>query len=432
MKLSVIKQNPANPRIIKDDKFQKLVTSIKEFPEMLEARPIVVNPDMIVLGGNMRLKAAKAAGLTEAPVYVATWEESKAKEFIVKDNVGFGEWDWDILANEWDAAELDEWGLDVWQPEDATNADEIDNLSKPKKLADTFLAPPFSVLDTRQGYWQKRKKEWNEIGFQSHLGRENNLLQYSETILNSSLKNTGTSIFDPVLCEIAYKWFNIPNGSILDPFAGGSVRGIVASKLGYPYVGVDLRPEQILENEKQFTQIKDASDVDPQWILGNSLNISNLVEGSFDFLFSCPPYFDLEKYSNDPLDLSNLSWDDFNDQYREIIVESLKHLKKNRFACFVIGDVRDKKTGFYKNFIRRTIEAFEDGGAFLYNEMILLEPAGSAAMRASRIFQGGRKVCKTHQNVLVFYKGDHKQITKNFTATPVMDVEKEAKLTQTI
>ena len=97
---------------------------------MLEARPIVVNPDMIVLGGNMRLKAAKAAGLTEAPVYVATWEESKAKEFIVKDNVGFGEWDWDILANEWDAAELDEWGLDVWQPEEEpteglTDPDEV-------------------------------------------------------------------------------------------------------------------------------------------------------------------------------------------------------------------------------------------------------------------------------------------------------------------
>jgi len=116
MKLSEIKPNPTNPRIIKDDKFQKLVTSIKEFPEMLEARPIVVNPDMIVLGGNMRLKAAKAAGLTEAPVYVATWEESKAKQFIVKDNVGFGEWDWDILANEWDMYELEEWGLNFPHP----------------------------------------------------------------------------------------------------------------------------------------------------------------------------------------------------------------------------------------------------------------------------------------------------------------------------
>ena len=140
MKLSGIKQNPTNPRIIKDDKFQKLVTSIKEFPEMLEARPIVVNPDMIVLGGNMRLKAAKAAGLTEAPVYVATWEESKAKEFIVKDNVGFGEWDWDILANEWDAAELDEWGLDVWQQKI-----DADSLGEEFSLADRDK-PPFQSL----------------------------------------------------------------------------------------------------------------------------------------------------------------------------------------------------------------------------------------------------------------------------------------------
>jgi site-specific DNA-methyltransferase (adenine-specific) len=129
-KLSEIRENPNNPRIIKDDKFQKLVKSIKEFPEMLEARPIVVNPENIVLGGNMRLKACKAAGLKEAPVYVASWEESKANEFIVKDNVGFGEWDWDMLANEWDAVELEEWGLDVWTPEEEpteglTDPDEV-------------------------------------------------------------------------------------------------------------------------------------------------------------------------------------------------------------------------------------------------------------------------------------------------------------------
>jgi site-specific DNA-methyltransferase (adenine-specific) len=119
------------------------VTSIKEFPEMLEARPIVVNPDMIVLGGNMRLKAAKAAGLTEAPVYVATWEESKAKEFIVKDNVGFGEWDWDILANEWDATELDEWGLDVWQPEE----EEVEGLTDPDEVPEAPEEPKTKLGD---------------------------------------------------------------------------------------------------------------------------------------------------------------------------------------------------------------------------------------------------------------------------------------------
>jgi len=143
MNLSELQENPNNPRIIKDDKFQKLVTSIKEFPEMLEARPIVVNPENIVLGGNMRLKAAKAAGLTEAPVYVATWEESKAKEFIVKDNVGFGEWDWDILANEWDATEIEEWGLDVWQPEDEPPLDELigEEKNKPATMKITFESP---------------------------------------------------------------------------------------------------------------------------------------------------------------------------------------------------------------------------------------------------------------------------------------------------
>lgn len=120
---------------------------------MLEARPIVVNPDMIVLGGNMRLKACKAAGLTEAPVYIASWQESKAKEFIVKDNVGFGEWDWDILANEWDAVELEEWGLDVWTPDEEpteglTDPDEVPEApEEPKtKLGDLYILGEHRLL----------------------------------------------------------------------------------------------------------------------------------------------------------------------------------------------------------------------------------------------------------------------------------------------
>ena len=153
MKLSEIRENPKNPRLIKDENFQKLVRSIQEFPEMLEARPIVVNPDNIVLGGNMRLKACKAAGLTEAPVYVASWEESKANAFIIKDNVGYGEWDWDILANEWDAAELEEWGLDVWQPDEEpteglTDPDEVPEApEEPQtKLGDHYILGEHRLL----------------------------------------------------------------------------------------------------------------------------------------------------------------------------------------------------------------------------------------------------------------------------------------------
>jgi ParB-like chromosome segregation protein Spo0J len=141
-----IKGNDVNPRLIKDEKFKKLVQSIKDFPEMMEVRPIVVNKEMVVLGGNMRLKACLHAGLKKVPIDVVDWSEEKQSEFIIKDNVGFGEWDWDILANQWDSVQLDEWGLDVWQDEPPTeqkesfkvqvaceNSEEVDELKEKLK-----------------------------------------------------------------------------------------------------------------------------------------------------------------------------------------------------------------------------------------------------------------------------------------------------------
>ena len=113
MKLSQIKANPNNPRTIKDDKFFKLVQSLKDLPEMAKVRPVVVNQDMVVLGGNMRLKAMQEVGLQVIPITIVDWDEDKQRQFIIKDNVGYGEWDFDMLANEWDIAELNDWGLDL-------------------------------------------------------------------------------------------------------------------------------------------------------------------------------------------------------------------------------------------------------------------------------------------------------------------------------
>ena len=122
VKISKVKGNPSNPRIIKNDKFKKLVKSIQEFPEMLKLRPIVVDEDFMVLGGNMRLKASKEAGLKEVWIDVAEGlTEDQKKEFIVKDNVGFGEWDWAMLGNEWNTIKITEWGLDVWENQDDKN-----------------------------------------------------------------------------------------------------------------------------------------------------------------------------------------------------------------------------------------------------------------------------------------------------------------------
>lgn len=132
LKVSEIKNNPNNPRIIKDDKFKKLVASIQEFPEMLDAREIVVNTDNIILGGNMRYKAAKEAGLKEVPVKIVDWSEDKQRQFVIKDNVSGGEWDWDLIANEWDAEELDAWGLDTpddWEEETEVVEDEAPEVS---------------------------------------------------------------------------------------------------------------------------------------------------------------------------------------------------------------------------------------------------------------------------------------------------------------
>lgn len=221
---------------------------------------------------------------------------------------------------------------------------------------------------------------------------------------------SGTSIFDPVLCELAYSWFSPPGGLVLDPFAGGSVRGIVASKLGRQYVGVELRQEQVEANRIQGDALCPESP--PVWHTGDSRNIDKICHDvDADFVFSCPPYADLEVYSDDPNDLSTLDYADFRSVYFEIIAKACSRLKDNRFACFVVGDVRDKRGNYY-NFVGDTVEAFRAAGLHYYNEAILVTAVGSLPIRAGRSFAAGRKLGKTHQNVLVFVKGDGKKATQ--------------------
>jgi hypothetical protein len=221
---------------------------------------------------------------------------------------------------------------------------------------------------------------------------------------------SGTSIFDPVLCELAYSWFCPQGGTILDPFAGGSVRGIVASRLGRQYIGVELRPEQVEANRIQGEQL--CQELPPVWHTGDSRNIDRICHDvQADFVFSCPPYADLEVYSDDPKDLSTLRYGDFKPAYFEIIAKACSRLKDDRFACFVVGDVRDKKGNYY-NFVGDTVEAFRAAGLHFYNEAILVTSVGSLPIRAGKQFTASRKLGKTHQNVLVFVKGDGKRATQ--------------------
>ena len=234
--INKIKGNPSNPRIIKDEKFKKLVKSINGFPEMLEKRPIVVDEDMMVLGGNMRWKACKDAGLKEVWIDVAEgWTQEQKDEFIIKDNANFGEWDWDILANEWDSVQLAEWGIDVWQNEDdkiteglieddeipevkeskvkrgdiwklgehrimcgdSTSSDDVAKLMNGEKADMVFTSPPYNA-NTKSGqgdiFNRKKSVKLYSDGYSDNLN-SSDYVDFSKSVLNNCFLFTDGFIF---------------------------------------------------------------------------------------------------------------------------------------------------------------------------------------------------------------------------------------------
>ena len=272
-------------------------------------------------------------------------------------------------------------------------------------LRDRFIEPPFSVLDTKTGSWQKRKQAWVSKGISSEIGRTAttfNSASKENTFAGKPVTMNNTSIFDPALCEVLYHWFCPNGGVILDPFAGGSVRGIVANYLGYKYTGIDIRQEQIDSNREQASDIL-AVNNQPNWYVGDSNKILDEMSGEFDFVFSCPPYADLEVYSDIEGDISNMTYTNFMASYSEIIAKSCRLLRSGGYACFVVGEVRDKK-GNYIGFVPDTIREFMNCGMAFYNEAILLNQIGTAMMRAGGNMKT-EKLVKVHQNVLVFRKG---------------------------
>lgn len=457
-------------------------------------------------------------------------------------------------------------------------------------LVDRFLVPPFTVLDARQGYWQDRKRHWLSLGIKSEVGRDAVALR-TENHAQAISDQIGTSVFDPVLCEVAYRWFSSPGAAVLDPFAGGSVRGIVAAVLGRHYTGIDLRPAQVEANRQQATEVleeraalsepvlsdspqenagenaKSAIEITnrwapptedhagataqaaasivapyvkagimgrlpmgayreaaaagdlmlavgpagevlgmvfvggsgksqalkirqiarressppgvglamltwaiarakergktrlelevrpenararafyarngfteveakgenllltcpipasekpipasatPRWFHGDSLDVRNIAPGEYDLLFSCPPYGDLEPYSDDPSDLSNMEYGQMIGVYRAIIGRCCGMLKQDRFAVWVVGDFRDG-AGNLRGFVGDTVAAFRDAGLALYNDAVLVTQIGSLALRTGRQFTNSRKFGRTHQYVLTFVKGDAKKATE--------------------
>lgn len=278
---------------------------------------------------------------------------------------------------------------------------------------------PFSVLDTRTKEWKQRKEYWiTNFGIQSELGREDT---QSKTIFWDN-PSTNVSIFDPTLCELMYEWFSPKNGLVLDPFAGGSVRGIIAEEMGRKYLGIDLSESQIKANKKQSKK--------PLWINGDSnVELDNVIDESYDFVFTCPPYYDLEVYTDNEADISNMDVDSFDTVYKSILQKSVAKLKNNRFFGIVVSEVREPSVtgnysiGKYRRLVSKTIDMLEESGVSFYNDMVLFNSQHQASRVSKTYFDRNRKVASVHQNVLIFVKGNPDLATIEMEdSTPMCEV----------
>lgn len=400
-----------NPRH-NENAVEAVAASIREFGFKV---PIVVDADNVIVAGHTRLLASKLLGLDKVPCVVAddlTPEQVKA--FRVADNktAELAEWNFELLESE--LAELEamdfdmsQFGFDESDFEEEKNPYDIP-ASEKGSLNDKFIVPPFSVLDARAGYWQDRKKLWKE------RIQDNGEARAAVEVINDNFNFSGgdVSILDPVLCEIILKWF-MPNdgANTFDCFAGDTVFGYVSAWQGNNFTGIELRQEQAEFNIKALQ----AHGLNGTYICDDGRNVLDHVEeNSQDLFFSCPPYFDLDVYSDLENDASNQdTYEDFYKILDTAFTNAVKCLKNNRFAVVVCGDVRNKKTGEYYGFIEDIKSTFKRNGLCLYNEMVLLDVVGTAALRVQR-YMATRKLAKVHQNVLVFYKGDTSEIKNNF------------------
>ncbi|EKT1335046.1 ParB N-terminal domain-containing protein [Salmonella enterica subsp. enterica] len=436
-----------------------IVSSILEFGW---TNPILIDESGEIIAGHGRVLAADELDLELVPTITLTGlSDAQKRAYRLADNKLPRNSGWNDELLSFELSRLIDDGFDLGLA--GFNQSEIDNLlsdpnmpdveieSRKGNLSSKFMVPPFTVLNAREGWWVDRKRAWLGIGLKSEAGRAEALTFHAHTLPpamyddkhrhetevghavswdeffqafpdKSQQQVPTTSVFDPVICELVYRWFSPVGAVVVDPFAGGSVRGVVAGTLGRSYHGCDLRAEQVAANIEQGRELAEHITAPPRWVCGDSVRIrENLAGVAADLLFTCPPYADLEVYSDNPADISTMDYPAFLTAYRQIIANAAGLLRDNRFAVVVVGDVRDKK-GIYRNFVGDTVQACIDAGLRYYNEAILVSPLGSLPVRVGAQFTKSRKLGKTHQNILVFVKGDPVAAAKFCGDVDVSDV----------
>lgn len=447
--LNPAKYNPRKDLQPSDAEYVKLKQSIEHFGYV---EPIIVNKrNNVVVGGHQRLKVLIDLGYKDADVVYVDLNDTDEKALNVALNKISGDWDaekledllrelslddsFDVELTGFTEGEIDELfgsaeDIDVENNKKAAY-EEAYNSVEHYTLKEIYGMPPLSVLNmsilnTRDNDWDKNNKFWKDK-IQDHAEARKNAYCMNRGFDNKDyikFKSNVVSIMDPTLCELINKWFcpNKDHNKVFDTFAGDTSFGFVSTSMNNEFTGIELREEQ---SEFNNNQLKNNNlDRLGRYICDDGRNVDKYIEdNSMDLFFSCPPYYDLEKYSDKENDASNQeTYEDFYKILDTAFKKAIKCLKNNRFAVVVAGDVRNKKTGAYYDFLGDIKKTFMNNGCLFYNEMILVNKVGSKSIM-SEVHMKKRKMLKIHQNVLVFFKGDQDAISKEFYNIKEMSIE---------
>lgn len=418
IKIDEIKEYENNSKIHTSEQIQKIKYSISKFGYL---QPILIDENNMILAGHGRYRALKELKYKEIPVIRHEHlTDTEKTAFSIADNsitmmTGFDE---DLLKFQLNELEIDGFDTDLLALDELDLFGDYDEKMEEKysdgvigSLARDLIIAPVNIFDTRKEKWLERKRVWREL-----INDNGETRQETNVITNINDNFETVSLLDPVLAEIICYWFTPQkdNNKIFDCFAGDTIFGYVAGKLGNEFTGIELRKKQAdLNNER-------TKDFNCKYICDDGQNVDKYIEKETqDLFFSCPPYFDLEVYSDMENDASNQkSYEDFYKILDNALRKGVERLKENRFAVIVVGDVRNKKTGEYYSFLDDIRRTMKKSGLLYYNDITLINNFGTAGLRGRRFFKS-RKVVNVKQTCLVFYKGDSRKIKEIFPEVEV-------------
>lgn len=393
MKLKDIKPNPNNPRIIRDERFEKLKASIQEFPKMMRLRPIVIDADGTILGGNMRLRALQALGYKEIPdEWVKRAEELTEEEkqrFIIADNVGFGEWDWSTLANEWDAGDLEAWGLDVpgfdapskdgWNPEKTESAKQGDGVSE---------ATGYNLASIWYGMDNKEDSET----YQYYIPLPENSQNPNNLNSNTAYSRTNTQEIERII-----KTYMREGDYFLESCCGWSTFGSAAKFYGFSGIGVDIWDVAIQYSKKQIQLMPGTGKVDI--IEGDAMALP-FEENKFTFLYCNPPFLDEELYSGKNNDLATKDLQKYKDNFHKLMAENYRVLSQD---CLCVITINDKRIKSFLNPLQKLVIDSGLSAGFKLWDFVVAE-VKSNRIRLRKKDYDVRRTFKSHEYVIVFKK----------------------------